>query len=87
LGTFVIRRLAVLLLVMVAAHRCAARAPGGSSDALAGACQVQKCVCGPAGWSPFMVGGSVPVRWRENGDAYCPDGYELHPVAPPPTAR
>lgn len=87
MGTFVIRRLAVLLLVMVAAHGCAARGPGGSSDALAGACQVQKCVCGPAGWSPFMAGGSVPVRWRENGDAYCPDGYELHPVTPPPTAR
>jgi hypothetical protein len=76
-----------LLLALIDLHGCAASGLGESPDALAGACQVRKCVCGPEGWSPFMAGGSVPVLWRANGDAYCPDGYELHLVEPAPTAR
>ncbi len=79
--------LVLLLLASVAVHGCATAGPSTSSDALAGACQVRKCACGPEGWSPFMAGGSAPVLWRENGDAYCPQGYELHLVEPPPTAR
>jgi hypothetical protein len=26
----------------------------------------------------------VEVLWRENGDAYCPEGYTLHVVEPAP---
>jgi hypothetical protein len=81
------RGLFFFLLALVTVHGCASSNPRGSSDALAGACQVRKCVCGPEGWSAFMAGGSVPVLWRENGDAYCPEGYELHPAGPPPNAR
>ena len=76
-----------LVVILVAVHGCASGGPSASSNALAGACQVRKCACGPEGWSPFMAGGSAPVLWRENGDAYCPPGYELHLVEPPPAAR
>jgi hypothetical protein len=31
-----------------------------------------------------MAGGGVQVLWRENGDAYCPEGYMLNVVDPAP---
>lgn len=53
-------------------------------DRLAGACQVQRCVCAASGWSPVSAGGSSPVVWRSDGTASCPDGLELHLLKPPP---
>jgi hypothetical protein len=29
-----------------------------------------------------MASGGVQVLWRENGDAYCPQGYKLNMVEP-----
>ena len=51
-----------------------------SDAALSGACQVRTCACGPEGWTAFSAGGNVPVLWRRNGDAFCPEGYSLHLV-------
>lgn len=51
----------------------------GSRDrqtSLAGACQMRKCECMEAGsMTPFAE--RRPVAWRANGDAYCPDGFQL----------
>ena len=41
------------------------------------ACQLSKCVCSHRD-RPFIEEKEPePVLWRENGDAYCPDGLEL----------
>ena len=76
----------VLLFAAAAVSACSSKG-SHAEDRLAGACQVRKCACGPEGWSPFMAGGNVPVLWRENGDAYCPDGYVLHLIEPAPMRR
>jgi hypothetical protein len=51
---------------------------GGS---LAGACQLRTCECakprGPLGTFADIQ----PVQWRDNGDAVCPDGYQLRLVS------
>ena len=40
-------------------------------------CQLNKCVCSHRD-RPFIEEKEPePVLWRENGDAYCPDGLEL----------
>jgi len=44
---------------------------------LALACQVTKCVCMPVQASYPLKGEPVPVQWKSNGDAYCPEGYVL----------
>jgi hypothetical protein len=78
----------IVLLLAALLSACSAAGEKKGQQQLAGACQVRKCACGPAGWSSFMPGGDVPVEWRENGDAYCPDGYMLHAVGTnPATAR
>lgn len=58
---------------------CSSTSPQ-SQAAMAGACQVRRCACGPQGWTAFSAGGNVPVLWQRNGDAYCPDGFSLHLV-------
>ncbi len=42
-------------------------------------CQMTKCVCVPtqAGFPAQYGATSVPVLWKENGDAYCPQDYVL----------
>jgi hypothetical protein len=41
------------------------------------ACQLSKCVCSHRDRPFFEEKEPEPVLWRENGDAYCPDGLEL----------
>ncbi len=41
------------------------------------ACQLRGCACVGKG-IPFFGGrDSAKVQWRRNGDAFCPDGFEL----------
>ncbi len=51
---------------------------GGS---LAGACQLRPCECanprGPLGTFADIQ----PVQWQDNGDAICPEGYQLRLVS------
>lgn len=63
----------------------AASATACSTDKarLAGACQVQRCVCAPGGWSPASAGGQSAVVWQPDGTASCPPGLELHLMKPP----
>jgi len=71
---------------VLAAVVIAAGAAACSTDKarLAGACQVQRCVCAPGGWSPASAGGQSAVVWQPDGTASCPPGLELHLMKPPP---
>lgn len=54
---------------------CAITSPDRQTT-LAGACQMRKCECMEAGsLTPFAE--RRPVEWQINGDAYCPDGFQL----------
>ena len=47
---------------------------------LALACQTTKCTCLPKSSASFLAkpgDRSVPVLWKQNGDAYCPADYVL----------
>ena len=42
-------------------------------------CQVRSCACVPTSLGWFVTAASTPVLWRQNGDAYCPEGQALRP--------
>lgn len=46
------------------------------------ACQTLPCVCEPEELTLFNRGDTVPLLWKENGDAYCPEGHVLKRVNP-----
>ncbi len=54
---------------------------------LAKVCQVRKCTCTETGAGIFRAPDTADILWRENGDAYCPVGYELRLVPPPPPGQ
>jgi hypothetical protein len=78
------RRLLFPLLAVLTCAACASEQAADERNRLTGACQVQRCACGPAGWSAFWARGNLPVQWRTNGEPYCPEGYFLHLVQPVP---
>ena len=41
------------------------------------ACQLEKCVCVHPDRPFYLKSEPQPVLWKENGDAYCPDGLAL----------
>jgi len=47
------------------------------------ACAVRKCECRTREPGMFRNADRVPVLWRKNGDAYCPEGFVLHSDEPP----
>ena len=68
----------VLAALAVLAAGCAGQR-GGDID-LALHCQVKACECRPAKLSLFKKSEKVPVQWRANGDAYCPETHVLTPL-------
>ncbi len=40
-------------------------------------CQLSKCICAGPEKLFLQEDEPEPLLWRENGDAYCPDGLEL----------
>ncbi len=44
---------------------------------LAHACQLEKCICAHPDRPFFKRPDPEPVLWKDNGDAYCPEGLEL----------
>lgn len=77
----------LLLLVTLAAASVLGCTSDEDPDRLSGACQMQRCVCAAASWSPASAGGDVPVRWRPDGSAYCPDGLVLKRLQPRPARQ
>lgn len=67
-----IRFLLAGLLAVLAA--CGSDREGDPS--LAVGCALKSCECVPKG-GLFKSGSAEAVRWRQNGDAYCREGYAL----------
>jgi hypothetical protein len=44
---------------------------------LAGACQFKPCVCADTKALFWQTADTVPLLWKENGEAYCPPDYAL----------
>ena len=65
----------LLFAVLVALGACAGSPEAGRDMALA--CATTACECVPRGDSLFSRPKPGPVLWRENGDAYCPEGQAL----------
>ena len=68
-----VRAVLPLLLAGGALSSCAGDRKGDPK--LAVACALKPCECTPDG--AFASGDAEPVLWRENGDAYCREGYAL----------
>ncbi|MBK8209571.1 MAG: hypothetical protein IPK78_05930 [Rhodospirillales bacterium] len=77
----------LLVIVTVGAASAAGCTTDDDLERLSGACQTQRCVCAAASWSPASAGGDVPVRWRPDGSAYCPDGLVLQRLQPRPARQ
>lgn len=65
--------LALLLLTTLAA----CEVPAETNPDNKYACQTEHCVCEPEELTLFNRGETVPILWRENGEAYCPEGHVL----------
>lgn len=44
---------------------------------MAEACQLRSCACVASGIAIFSARERTEVLWRRNGEAYCPDGFDL----------
>jgi hypothetical protein len=67
-------------LALLALAGCAGAAPPASEapqPSLAKACAVRPCQCLSTNIPFFLVRESSPIRWLENGDASCPEGFKL----------
>ena len=59
---------------------CSATEPARKAPNLALACQTMDCICTAKATGLFDKRREADVRWRANGDAYCPDGFVLAPA-------
>jgi len=73
-----LQRLALAALAPIALAACA-QTPQ-STESMALACQTTECICVEETQSIFESGGKAPVQWKQNGDAFCQDGYVLQRV-------
>lgn len=62
-------------LVPLLATACAERTSPQTDMRLT--CQLSKCVCAAPQRAFLASEPPHPVLWMDNGDAYCPDGYQL----------
>jgi hypothetical protein len=74
------RRRIVVALIGGALAGCAAEAEKEAAR-LSLACQVSRCDCIS---NTFAFFDSQPVQWKQDGAAYCPDGYHLRRLDPAP---
>lgn len=58
---------------------CAQPAPDDNGG-LAHACQLKACICAEDRGSIFNPK-TEELLWRDNGDAYCPEGFHLEEAA------
>ena len=70
--------LALAALAPLALAACVQSSP--SPESLALACQTRDCICVAETQTIFETGDTAPLQWKQNGDAYCQDGYMLQLV-------
>jgi hypothetical protein len=68
---------AAMPLVLVAMVMAACATEETAESDLRLTCQLNKCICAPPPRAFLAPGPPKPVQWRDNGDAYCPEGYQL----------
>lgn len=70
-----------LIMAPLGAAVLALAACGGNGDKpvrdLAIYCQFHDCHCRKPGITLFSSAEKAELLWRQNGDAYCPDGFEI----------
>lgn len=72
------RRAAAGVALLALAGCAGTAAPHDASQpSLAKACAVRPCRCLSTTVPFFLVRDSAPIRWLENGDASCPEGFKL----------
>lgn len=75
------RRVSASFLLVCVATLLAAGCGQSKKPNLALACGIQKCICRAESASIFASSkAGKEVLWRQNGDAYCPEGYFLRKV-------
>ncbi len=74
-GRNAMRPLFLMAMVLTLLAACAEREE--SKVDLTLACQLSKCICAGPEKLFLQEDEPEPVLWREDGDAYCPDGFEL----------
>lgn len=57
--------------------------PEEQARRMAGACQTKHCSCQHEDVGILTKVRKTPVLWHLNGDAYCPEGYQLRFDDPP----
>lgn len=70
------RRLSRIAIAAILAGCTGAPAQEGQPE-LAKACAVRACECVSRTTPIFRERERAPLQWRQNGDAYCPDGFKL----------
>lgn len=68
---------AAMPLVLVALVMAACAAEETAEGDMRLTCQLNKCICAPPSRAFLASKPSEPVLWKDNGDAYCPEGYQL----------
>ena len=68
-----VRALVVCLSLLLALAACQERRP--YAERMASICQFEACSCQRKG--RLLRIGKQPVKWRANGQAYCPEGYRI----------
>lgn len=70
--------LASLTAVLFLAAACgSSETPEQEAERMALACQTKFCACEQERVGILTKVERVPILWRLNGDAYCPEGYVL----------
>lgn len=71
------RRLRMSLALLAPLALLACTASKESKVAMEHACQTKACVCSEADAPLLSAADTVPLKWRDNGDAYCPEDFTL----------
>ncbi len=74
-GRNAMRSLYLMAVILTPLAACAEREE--SKVDLTLACQLSKCICAGPEKLFLQEDEPEPVLWREDGDAYCPEGLEL----------
>lgn len=71
------RRLTLTVPVVAALALVAGCGGRTAKPDLGGACQLKPCECVKLDTVFWQADRTVPLEWRKDGSAFCPQGYEL----------
>ncbi len=71
------RRWALSSVMLFGLAACASGGEVAGELNMALSCQLKPCICAAQDATLFFARETSPVRWRQNGDAYCDAGFRL----------